>query len=368
MQEVFKAYVCSKLLLIGGAHRDYLLRCCRCITFSPHLIFKFLLSIQGEKSLILEQAYVKFCLLATKYIDGFGSAIFENTVIGANFTTSTQQRRTKLKPKCIITMLVCLCLFVKCDGQSPKTRKPTRIKPTTIKPMTINHQFDRTNKIRDAPAAVEDIIIEDSNIINREELQLPKETNAIDQDQDEFRIPTRTPTKSPTKTPTKLKSPTKTPTKRPTKTPTKRPTKIPTKRPTKTPTKRPTKIPMKRPTKTPTKRPTKTPTKSPTKIPTSTPTYIPTTTHPTSSLTTPTITVIITTSATFPMETNSTTRLLRQLVLSDAFEKALKDTIWQLITQSGTLNTDQTLIEVKIISANLKSCLKKNAPRTVQVN
>ncbi len=62
----------------------------------PHLIFKFLVSIQGEGSLapILEQAYAKFHPIITMYIDGFGSAIFENTVVGAKFTTCTPQRRT----------------------------------------------------------------------------------------------------------------------------------------------------------------------------------------------------------------------------------------------------------------------------------
>ena len=103
---------------------------------------KFLLSIQGEGSSaqIHEQAYLMFCLLVTKYFDGFGSVIFENTVVGAKFTTSTPQRRIKPTPKChIITMLVCLSLFVKCDGHSrkPTTREPTTTrKPTTRKPMT----------------------------------------------------------------------------------------------------------------------------------------------------------------------------------------------------------------------------------------
>ena len=98
---------------------------------------KFLLSIQGEGSSaqIHEQAYFMFCLLVTKYFDGFGSVIFENTVVGAKFTRSTPQRRIKPKPKChIITMLVCLCLFVKCDGHSRITKKTTTRKPTTRKP------------------------------------------------------------------------------------------------------------------------------------------------------------------------------------------------------------------------------------------
>ena len=130
-----KAHVFSKLCyLIGGAHCGDLLRCCRCITFSPDLVFKFLLSIQGEGSLALNRSIRKFCLLVTKYFDGFGSFIFENTVIRAKSTTNTPQRRIKSEPKLrIITMLVCLCLFVKCDGQptnSPSTRKPTN-SPTT---------------------------------------------------------------------------------------------------------------------------------------------------------------------------------------------------------------------------------------------
>lgn len=34
----------------------------------------------------------------------------------------------------------------------------------------------------------------------------------------------------------------------------------------------------------------------------------------------------------------------------------MENTIWQLVTQSGTLNTGQTLIEVKIISADIFDC------------